>query len=219
MKNLTRREQVLMFVLLAFLFIAGFYLLVIQPLNNDIAANRAKLADLEGKKADIDLKIAMENAINTNLEKAIVSVTGKFDQIESPLFAADFERWSLPYLFGNGVSMTEFTVSEPELSVPNVPTYQDMGFSYELRDLVDSYNLVAENTKSIPMSDAQLVRTTVEFKFRTTYAVYLKFLDEIAFWDTTAFVTQSSFDFTQSSGTVKVEYYTSEKIIEEPIAE
>jgi len=219
MKNLTRREQILMFVLLAFLFIAGFYLLVIQPLNKDIAANRAKLADLESKKAEIDLKIAMENAINTNLEKAIVSVTGKFDQIESPLFAADFERWSLPYLFGNGVSMTEFTVSEPELSVPNVPTYQDMGFSYELRDLVDSYNLIAENTKSIPMSEAQLVRTTVEFKFRTTYAVYLKFLDEIAFWDTTAFVTQSSYDFTQSSGTVKVEYYTSEKIINEPVAE
>jgi len=219
MKNLTRREQILIFVLLAFLFIAGFYLLIIQPLNKDITANRAKLADLESKKAEIDLKIAMENAINTNLEKAIVSVTGKFDQIESPLFAADFERWSLPYLFGNGVSMTGFTVSEPELSVPNVPTYQDMGFSYELRDLVDSYNQVAENTKSIPMSEAQLVRTTVEFKFNTTYAVYVKFLDEIAFWDTTAFVTQSSFDFTQSSGMVRVEYYTSEKIIDESVVE
>lgn len=215
MKNLTRREQVLLFVLLTILIIAGFFLLVIQPLNKDIAANQAKLAELEGKKAEIDLKLASEASITANLEKATLAVNDKFARIESPLFAADFEKWTLPYLVNNKVVMTSLTVSEPDLSAPIVPTYQNVGFSYELRDLVDSYNQAVENAKTIPMTEAQLVHSTVEFKFKTTYAIYVKFLDEIAFWDTTAFVTNSFYDFTQSAGTVRVEYYTSEKIITE----
>lgn len=219
MKNLTRREQVLLFALLAILITAGFFLLVIQPLNKDIAANQAKLNELEGKKSEIDLKLASENAITANLEKATLAVNDKFARIESPLFAADFEKWTLPYLVNNQVVMTSLTVSEPELSAPNIPTYQNVGFSYELRDLVDSYNQVVENAKTIPMTEAQLVHSTVEFKFNTTYEIYVKFLDEIAFWDTTVFVTNTFYDFTQSSGTVRVEYYTSEKIITEKVPE
>lgn len=219
MKNLTRREQVLLFALLAILITAGFFLLVIQPLNKDIAANQAKLNELEGKKSEIDLKLATENVITANLEKATLAVNDKFARIESPLFAADFEKWTLPYLVNNQVVMTSLTVSEPELSAPNIPTYQNVGFSYELRDLVDSYNQVVENAKTIPMTEAQLVHSTVEFKFNTTYEIYVKFLDEIAFWDTTVFVTNTFYDFTQSSGTVRVEYYTSEKIITEKVPE
>lgn len=219
MKNLTRREQVLLFALLAILITAGFFLLVIQPLNKDIAANQAKLNELEGKKSEIDLKLASENAITANLEKATLAVNDKFARIESPLFAADFEKWTLPYLVNNQVVMTSLTVSEPELSAPNIPTYQNVGFSYELRDLVDSYNQVVENAKTIPMTEAQLVHSTVEFKFNTTYEIYVKFLDEIAFWDTTVFVTNTFYDFTQSSGTVRVEYYTSEKINTEEVPE
>jgi len=219
MKNLTRREQVLLFVLMGFLIIAGFFLLIIQPLNKSIDANKAKLAELENKKSEIEMKFATESAINTNLERALTSVNDKFAKIESPLFAADFERWSIPYLVNNKVTMTSLAVSDPELSAPNVPTYQNNGFTYELRDLVDSYNQAVASAKTIPLTETQLVRTTVEFKFKTTYAVYVKFLDEIAFWDTTAFVTQSAFDFTQSTGVVKVEYYTSEKPLVEPVVE
>lgn len=215
MKNLTRREQILLFVLLCIVFIAGFFLLVIQPLDKKLTLNRTKLTELENTKADIELKFSMEPSIDTNLKKAIASVSDKFDRIESPLFAADFERWSLPYLAGNGVTMTGLTVSDPELSSPDVPTYQEIGFEYELRGLVDSFNKAIKKTTSIPVTEVQLVRTTVEFKFLTSYPVFQKFLDEIAFWDTTAFVSNSSYDFTQSSGMVRVVYYTSEKIITE----
>lgn len=219
MKNLTRREQVLLFVLLCIVFIAAFFMLVIQPLDTKIATNRSKLTELENKKADIELKLSMEASIDKSLEKASVLVGSKFDRIESPLFAADFERWSVPYLLGNGVTMTGLTVSDPELSSPEVPTYQELGFEYDLRKLVEDYNKTVETTTSILVTDAQLVRTTVEFKFVSSYPVFQRFLDEIAFWDTTIYVTHSSFDFTQSSGTVKVECYTSEKILLEPATE
>lgn len=214
--KLTKREQVLLFLLATIGVVAAAVVLVINPMNKTIAENRVKLQDLQNQKTIIESKLLLENKIEDDLEAAIVTVNEKFSRIESPLFSAEFERWSLPYLTKNNVAMVSFEVADPFLSTPEVPLYVNAGFQYHVRELVDSYNQTVAESNTIPTTEAELVRTVVKFNFKTSYVVFSNFLDEIAFWDTTAFVTHSNYDFTQQAGTITVDYYTITKLVDQP---
>ena len=214
--KLTRREQFLLFILSAILVVAVVFIFVIGPLNKNIAANQSKLDILTSEKTTMESKLLVESRVKSDLEKAIVVANEKFSLIESPLFSAEFERWSLPFLTRNGVVMSDFAVGEPTLSTPGNPKYSNSGFLYKVRELVDSYNLVKVGSTTIPTTDAKLVRTIATFKFKTSYAAFNSFLDEIAFWDTTAFVTHANYDFTQGSGMITVDYYTITKLTDQP---
>lgn len=214
--KLTKREQVLIFVLASIGIVAAAFVLIINPLNKTIEENTIKLQDLENKKMVIEAKLLMEDKVEADLIAAIARVNEKFSRIESPLFAAEFERWSLPYLTKNAVAMVSFEVSSPFLSTPEVPLYVNAGFQYHVRELVDNYNQTLINSNVIPTTEAELIRTVVKFNFKTSYVVFSNFLDEIAFWDTTAFVTHSFYDFSQQAGTVTVDYYTINKIEDQP---
>jgi len=214
--RLTKREQVLLFLLATIGVVAAAVVLVINPMNKMIEENRVKLQDLENQKIIIESKLLLENKIEADLEAAIITVNEKFSRIESPLFSAEFERWSLPYLTKNNVAMVSFEVGDPFLSVPEVPLYVNAGFQYHVRELVESYNQTIAESNTIPTTEAELVRTVVRFEFKTSYVVFSNFLDEIAFWDTTVFVTNSNYDFAQQAGTITVDYYTITKLVEQP---
>ncbi|MGB7595903.1 MAG: hypothetical protein WBL80_10145 [Erysipelotrichaceae bacterium] len=214
--KLTKREQFLLFILTTALVIAAFFFFVFSPLNKDIAANQAKLNTLKAEKMTMEAQLMIENKIKTDLEAVIVTANEKFSHIESPLFSAEFERWTLPFLTRSGVIMTGFEVGQPAISKPENPTYVNAGFPYKVRELVDSYNQIKAGTTTIPTTDAELVKTIVTFKFQTSYAVFSGLLDTIAFWDTTAFVTHANYDFTQGSGIVTVDYYTITKLTPQP---
>jgi len=214
--RLTKREQVLLFLLATIGVVAAAVVLVINPMNKMIEENRVKLQDLENQKIIIESKLLLENKIEADLEAAIITVHEKFSRIESPIFSAEFERWSLPYLTKNNVAMVSFEVGDPFLSVPEVPLYVNAGFQYHVRELVESYNQTIAESNTIPTTEAELVRTVVRFEFKTSYVVFSNFLDEIAFWDTTVFVTNSNYDFAQQAGTITVDYYTITKLVEQP---
>lgn len=214
--KLTKREQFLLFILSTALVIAAFFFFVFAPLNKDIDANQAKLNTLNAAKMTMEAQLLIENKIKKDLEDAIVTANEKFSHIESPLFSAEFERWTLPFLTQSGVVMTGLSVVGPDVSKPENPTYVNAGLPYKVRELVDSYNQIKAGTKTIPTTDAELVRTIVTFKFRTSYAIFSSLLDTIAFWDTTAFVTHANYDFTQGSGIVTVDYYTITKLTPQP---
>jgi len=214
--KLTKREQFLLFILTTTLVVAAFFFFVFGPLNKDIAANQAKLNSLNAEKMTMEAKLMIENKIKADLEAAIVAANEKFSNIESPLFSAEFERWALPFLTRSGVVMTGFEVVGPDVSKPENPTYVNAGFPYKVRELVDSYNQIKTGSTTIPTTDAELVRTIVTFKFKSTYPAFNTFLDTIAFWDTTAFVTHANYDFTQGSGIVTVDYYTITKLTPQP---
>lgn len=212
----TKREQVLLFILASITIVAAAFVFVIMPLNKSIEDNTVRLQELESQKTVMEAKLMLENRIESDLVAAIAKVNEKFSRIESPLFAAEFERWSLPYLTKNAVAMVSLEVADPFLSTPEVPLYVNAGFQYHVRELVDSYNQTIAESNTIPTTEAELVRTVVKFNFKTSYVVFSNFLDEIAFWDTTAFVTHSFYDFAQQSGTVTIDYYTITKLEDQP---
>ena len=214
--KLTRREQFLLFILSTILIVGAFFFFVFMPLNKDIAAKEAKLNSLRSEKIAMEAKLLIENKIQADLEAATLLVNEKFNQIESPLFSGEFERWTLPFMTRHAVIMTGFEVGESVVSAPENPTYINAGYPYKVHELVDSYNQIKTESRTIPTTDAELVRTIVSFKFKTSYAVFSSFMDEIAFWDTTVFVTYANYDFTQGTGTVRVDYYTISKLTDQP---
>ena len=195
--------------------VAVFISLIIMPLNAKITASKAELSLLLDKKALIDAKLPLATTVNNNLEKATAKVNEGFAQIESPLFSAEFERWALPFLTKYGVTMTKLEVNDPVVTAPSIPSYENNGYQYNIRSLVDSYNQTKLAVSTIPTTSAELIKTSMKFTFNSSYVVYRSFLDTISSWNTTAIVTASDYKFDDHSGIVQVDYYTVDKLKDE----
>ncbi len=215
MANLSKREKFLVFLMALILPIALMVVLLLIPLQNEIDANRAQLSLLEIQKTEIETKITLIPTFRAKKEERLVQVDEAFEQIASPLHAAEFERWMLP-LFSkysiplSGVILSETRVAQPDIMVSNLeePVYRVL-------TLINEYNEIVVEENTLPLPTTQLLGATYSYTFETTFAKYLAMLDEIKRWNTTFVVSDSRYNTIDNSASITINVYSIDKLNKE----
>jgi len=211
--SVTRREAFLLFVM-GFVGLAVFFFtFVITPLNQQIAANQLLKGQLENRKFVIDSTLPLAPALKNRQDNLLKDVDAVLDTIESPLNAAQFERWLLPLTTKYNMRIISSTLSDTIVAVPNslVMAYNEP--MYRLKQLIDDYNRVNRKLDTVASTNATLLKATYTYEIATSFIRFERLLDEISAWDTTFYVSSASYSFELGRAFLTLDLYTVHKIL------
>jgi len=209
--KVTRRERNLLAFLALVAAVALIFVFIIMPLQASITAEQALNATLKDQQTIIESQIALGHNIDSKVAEALANVNTEFAKIESPISSEEFELRLQPILVVNNISIKSWIVNDPIVTVPKLPTYENAGYVYKLKELVDNYRGSGNPISTIPVTDAELVLTNVIFTFTSSYTDYVKVLDAVVSWNSTSYVSSSSRDNTTGVSVVSIDFYSIEK--------
>ncbi|KAF0223929.1 MAG: hypothetical protein FD179_1614 [Erysipelotrichaceae bacterium] len=209
--KVTRRERNLLAFLLLIGTIALVFVFVITPLQSSIDTQKSLNTSLTDQKVLIDAQLLAGTGLSAKVQKALDDVNLEFTKIEAPISSEEFELRLQPILVINEIGIISWIVNDPIITTPNLPTYENSGYVYKLKELVDNYNGKGAPTSIIPISNSELVMTTVIFTFSSSYIDYIEVLDAIVGWNSTVFVSSTSRDNTTGAAVIAIDFYSIEK--------
>jgi hypothetical protein len=211
--KLSRREAFLLFVM-GLIAIGGLmYAFVVTPLNNKLDANKIKLSGLESQKAVIDATLPLEPILKVKREELYLEVSAELNKIETPMNAAQFDRWMLPLTTLHetiviGATFTQAQVESPESTVSEL--YDPM---YKIRTLILDYNAEALPVSGIPVTTSQLLHSRFTYRIQTDYLQFRHITRDISSWNTTVYLNEATFDFESGEAMLVVDVYMIHKLI------
>lgn len=205
--RVSKREAFLLFIL-AFIGIVGMMMaFVIFPLMSEINANSMVLEDLRNQKLVIDTSIPNEANLKKQLETKLTEVSDLLHTFESPINEAQFERWVLPLTTKYNMKVLSTNFEEVQASTPisldKVPT----DVFYSIREMVEKYQSVVSEEVVLPETSSLVELSKHTYEVKTTYARYVYFLDEVRNWDTSIYVTESSYNFEDAIASFTFDLY------------
>lgn len=214
--KLSRREAFLLFVM-GLLAVGGLMIaFVVLPLNNKIDANKVRLSGLEAQKTIVDATLPLEPILKVRREELYKEVGDELNKIETPMNAAQFDRWMLPLTTLHetiviGAMFTQPVVESPESTVSEM--YDPM---YKIRSLILDYNKEALPTSDIPVSTAQLLHSRFSYRVQTDYLQFRHITRDISSWNTTVYLNEATFDFETGEAMLVIDVYMIHKLIPDP---
>jgi hypothetical protein len=209
--KVTRRERNLLLFLLFIATIALTFVFVILPLQSSIDARKILKVSLTDQKTLIDAQLQNGTGLDQKIDKALTDVNVEYDKIESPITSEEFELRIQPILISNDIRIASWVVNDPIVSHPKLPTYEDPGFVYKLKELIESYHGINSTTSNIPSTDTEMLLTNIVFTFTSSYTDYVELLDAIVGWDSTVFVSASSRDNVTGEAVISIDFYSIQK--------
>jgi hypothetical protein len=209
--KISKREQSLLSFLLYVAVVSFAIVFILMPLQSSIDARKALNASLNSQKALVEVEMLNGTGLDQKITDALTEVNLQFSRIESPISSEEFEQKLLPVLVINDIRIKSWIVNDPIISAPNLPTFEKLGYVYKLKELVDSYHGIYVSPSSIPVTDAELVLTNVNFAFTSSYVDYVEVLDAITSWDSTIFVSTSNRDNVTGEAIISIDFYSIEK--------
>lgn len=211
--TVNRREAFLLFFLGMIALVALAWAFVISPLSKEIEANQLQKSQLENRKLVIDTTIPLAPTLRDRQANRLEEVDKLFDEIESPLLTAEFERWFLPLTTMFNVRILSTSFSQATVSTPDGLVVAVNEPTYKLRQLIDEFNQTSRTPDTIKTSTANLLRARYSYDIATTFPRYQSILDEITYWNTSFFVSSSSYDYATGTATITIDAYTVHKIL------
>jgi hypothetical protein len=211
--KISRREMFLLFVM-GFIAIVGLMIaFVINPLNNKLDANKVKLSGLEAQKTIVDATLPLEPILKVRREELYIEVSSELNKIETPMTAAQFDRWMLPLTTLHetiviGATFTQAQVESPESTVSEL--YDPM---YKIRTLILDYNAEALPVSGIPVTTSQLLHSRFTYRIQTDYLQFRHITRDISSWNTTVYLNEATFDFETGEAMLVVDVYMIHKLI------
>lgn len=211
--RVSKREAFLLFIL-AFIGIVGMMLaFIVFPLMSEVNANKIVLENLRNQKLVIDTAIPNEANMRKQLDEKLLEVSEMLHAFESPINEAQFERWVLPLTtkYNMRVNSTSFVEGAPAtpIALDTLPT----GVYYSLKELVDKYHSVVSEEVVLPETSSLVELSKHTYEVTTTYARYVYFLDEVTNWDTSIFITDSSYNFEEAQASYTFDLFTIEQLL------
>jgi len=215
--NISKREAFLLFFVGLLGIVGALYMFVITPLNNELSSNRLYYESLESQKATIEISLPTKAKLQTKLDNLLEDVATEMNKIQQPINEAEFEHWVLPLTtkYNMKVLSTEFI--EPEIVMPMALTTYPISYSYDIKTLVDAFNNVEPATDATPYTESMLLFAHYTYVVETTYARYIYFLNDVTAWDTSIYISASSYDFTSNEATFEFDVYSVEQLIKENV--
>jgi len=209
--KVTNREK----NLLAFLGIltigAIFVFFIIMPLQKSISDRKATYLGLLDQKTLLDAQIENGKSLESKLTTALEHVNLEFAKIEKTISSDEFELRVQPFLVSNAITVSSWVVNESTVSKPELPTYQKTPYDYKLQVLLDNYLSNSNQPFQIPVSDSELMKTSITVSFTSNYDVYVQFLDEIAGWNSTVYISACSREASTGASVVTIDLYSVSK--------
>jgi hypothetical protein len=211
--KLSRREAFLLFVM-GLIAVGGLmYAFIVSPLNSKIDANKIKLSGLESQKAVIDATLPLEPILKVKREELYLEVSSELNKIETPMSAAQFDRWMLPLTTLHetiviGATFTQAQVESPESTVSEL--YDPM---YKIRTLILDYNAEALPVSGIPVTTSQLLHSRFTYRIQTDYLQFRHITRDISSWNTTVYLNEATFDFESGEAMLVIDVYMIHKLI------
>ena len=206
--KISRRERNLLWLLLLIGTLALIFVFVILPMQTSIDKRGALNASLKDQKTLIDTQILNGDGLDQKVKKALDDVNVEFSKIESPISSEEFELRLQPILVVNAIQIQSWIVNDPIITTPKLPTYENPGLVYKLRELVDNYHGAGTPKSTIPVTTVELVMTNVIFSFTSSLTDYIVVLDAVVSWNSTAYVSSSSRDNTSGASTISIDFYS-----------
>ena len=117
--TLTKREKFLIFVMALIAVIVLMVTMIILPFQNRINELELQKLDLESQKLVIDTTLPQLPTLKASQESKLKEANTELSEIESPITAAEFERWMLPLTSKYDMQITEVTISDVVVTEPD----------------------------------------------------------------------------------------------------
>jgi hypothetical protein len=210
--TLSKREQLLLFVMGLIAILIFFIVVFILPMNSRITNLRAEKTTLDSEKAIIDSTLPLGPVLKEQQTARAAEVNAQLAKIQSPILASEFERWVLPLTSKYDMRVLSATFSEPVLSTPSGNVLLVNSPVYGLRTMIETYTGEVAQVDATPESTSILMKSTYTYSFSTNYARFHSMLDDISAWNTTFFVTDASYNFSTGIVMLTIDAYTIHKI-------
>jgi hypothetical protein len=211
--KLSRREAFLLFAMGLIAVVGLMIAFIVTPLNNQINANKIKLSGLENQKVVIDATLPLEPILKIRRDELYKEVSDILNKIETPMNAAQFDRWMLPLTTIHetiviGAQFTQPVVESPVSTVSEL--YDPM---YKIRSLILDYNKEAMPTSGIPVTTSQLLHSRFSYRVKTDYLQFRHITRDISTWNTTVYLNEASFDFETGEALLVIDVYMIHKLL------
>jgi len=165
--TLTKREKFLLFFLAIIAIGISMVMFVILPLQNELNLLKIEKETLEGQKAVIDATIPLLPSLKSSQETKLIEANAELAYIESPIIAAEFERWMLPLTTKYDMQITEVTVKDAVVSEPNGQVVLVNEPIYGLKTLIQGFSGEIDEIDEAPVSTSTLLKMTVDYNLIT----------------------------------------------------
>lgn len=210
--TLTNREKLLLFVLGIVALVIVSVMMVILPMTQEIDALKLEKQDLEMRKTIIDTTLPQLPGLKIQQDTKKTSLNEELGMIQSPLTGAEFERWMLPLTTKYDMQIVENTISERVVTEPNGNIVIVNEPIYGLRTMIQGFTGEDVDVDTAPVSSESLLKMTVKYNVITNYPRYKSLLHDIARWNTTFYVVDSSYSFTTGEASVTIDAYMVHKL-------
>ena len=210
--TMTKREKFLVFLMILVGVVVFMITIVILPMQNKINELELQKIDLENQKLVIDTTLPQLPALRTSQENKLKEANDELAKIESPITAAEFERWMLPLTTKYDMRVTEVTISDSMVAEPDGQVVLVNEPIYGLKTLILGFSGEMDEVDTAPTSSSTLLKMTVDYNLLTNYTRFKSMLTQIRAWDTSFFVTEADYNFATGIASIKVDAYMIHKI-------
>ena len=210
--TMTKREKFLVFLMILVGVVVFMITIVILPMQNKINGLELQKIDLENQKLVIDTTLPQLPALRTSQENKLKEANDELAKIESPITAAEFERWMLPLTTKYDMRVTEVTISDSMVAEPDGQVVLVNEPIYGLKTLIQGFSGEIDEVDTAPTSSSTLLKMTVDYNLVTNYTRFKSMLTQIRAWDTSFFVTEADYNFATGIASIKVDAYMIHKI-------
>ncbi len=210
--TMTKREKFLVFLMILVGVVVFMITIVILPMQNKINELELQKIDLENQKLVIDTTLPQLPALRTSQENKLKEANDELAKIESPITAAEFERWMLPLTTKYDMRVTEVTISDSMVAEPDGQVVLVNEPIYGLKTLIQGFSGEIDEVDTAPTSSSTLLKMTVDYNLLTNYTRFKSMLTQIRAWDTSFFVTEADYNFATGIASIKVDAYMIHKI-------
>lgn len=210
--TMTKREKFLVFLMILVGVVVFMITIVILPMQNKINELELQKIDLENQKLVIDTTLPQLPALRTSQENKLKEANDELAKIESPITAAEFERWMLPLTTKYDMRVTEVTISDSMVAEPDGQVVLINEPIYGLKTLIQGFSGEIDEVDTAPTSSSTLLKMTVDYNLVTNYTRFKSMLTQIRAWDTSFFVTEADYNFATGIASIKVDAYMIHKI-------
>ena len=210
--TMTKREKFLVLLMILVGVVVFMITIVILPMQNKINELELQKIDLENQKLVIDTTLPQLPALRTSQENKLKEANDELAKIESPITAAEFERWMLPLTTKYDMRVTEVTISDSMVAEPDGQVVLVNEPIYGLKTLIQGFSGEIDEVDTAPTSSSTLLKMTVDYNLLTNYTRFKSMLTQIRAWDTSFFVTEADYNFATGIASIKVDAYMIHKI-------
>ena len=210
--TMTKREKFLVFLMILVGVVVFMITIVILPMQNKINELELQKIDLENQKLVIDTTLPQLPALRTSQENKLKEANDELAKIESPITAAEFERWMLPLTTKYDMRVTEVTISDSMVAEPDGQVVLVNEPIYGLKTLIQGFSGEIDEVDTALTSSSTLLKMTVDYNLVTNYTRFKSMLTQIRAWDTSFFVTEADYNFATGIASIKVDAYMIHKI-------